>query len=145
MNNPLESVLSLKRWEEDEAKNLFAMARKDLDQEEMRLEVLEKNFRSFNEKIRIGGNKVSTIDEMKQAQIHMDHILRLLQRQKELVAISRKRLDDAAKIMTVASKERKIFEKVDERHKAAERHDTKKKEERVIDEHAVQRYKRPRE
>jgi flagellar biosynthesis chaperone FliJ len=65
-----------------------------------------------------------------------------LQLQKDVVAIGIKRLEEATRIMAGASMERKIFEKVDDRHKEVERHEMYKKEEKDINEHAVMRYKK---
>jgi flagellar FliJ protein len=142
MKNPLESLLSLKRWEEDEARNLFVTAKQGLDEEEERLEGLERSFSEIRESFRIRGKKASSIDEIRQVQTHMERLVTLLQHQKDAVEMSRKRLDDATRIMEEAQKERKIFEKVDEKNKAVEKHEKQKKEEKDIDEHAVMRYKK---
>jgi flagellar protein FliJ len=142
MKNPLESLLSLKRWEEDEAKNLFVTARQELDEKEERLEGLERNFAELRDNIKLREKKPAAIDEIRQVQAHMERLLSFLQQQKDAVAMSRKRLDDAARIMEEAQKERKIFEKVDEKNKAAEKQVKQKKEEKDIDEHAVMRYKK---
>ena len=142
MSTPLESILSLKRWEEDEAKNLFVLAKKELEGEEERLETLEKNFLAIRDGIKADGNSSATIDEIRQRQQHIEHVLALLQLQKEAVATGIRRLEDATAIMSEASMERKIFEKVDERHKEAERQVIHKKEEKDMDEHAVMRYKK---
>ncbi len=142
MKTPLESLLSLKRWEEDEAKNLFAIARKDVDEQEKRLAHLEDNFRVLREKMQYPEKGAVTIDEIQKMNEHMDHLFGLLQSQKASVDASRKRLDEAMKIMAEAAKERKTYEKVDERHKEAERGELKKKEQRGMDEHAVMRHKK---
>jgi flagellar export protein FliJ len=142
MKNPLENLLSLKRWEEDEAKNLFVLAKRELEDEEARLESLEENFRKICESIKEKENKAATIDEIRQRQHHIEHLLALLQLQKDAVATGIKRLEEATRIMSEASMERKIFEKVDDRHKEAEKYELHKKEERDIDEHAVMRYKK---
>jgi flagellar export protein FliJ len=142
MKNPLESLLSLKRWEEDEAKNLFVLAKKELEEGETCLESLERNFKAIREGIKENENKSVTIDEIRQRQQHIEHLVALLQLQKDVVAIGIKRLEEATRIMAGASMERKIFEKVDDRHKEVERHEMYKKEEKDINEHAVMRYKK---
>jgi flagellar protein FliJ len=142
MKNPFESLLSLKRWEEDEAKNLFVTAKKDLEKEEERLEGFERNFSELRNSRNLREKKPATIDEIRQVQAHMDRLMSLLRQQKDAVAMSRKRLDDAIRIMAEAQKERKIFETVDEKNKAAEKQVKHKKEEKDIDEHAVMRYKK---
>jgi flagellar protein FliJ len=142
MKTPIESLLSLRRWEEDEAKNFFVLAKKELEKEEDRLAGLEKNFASFREALREKEKKGSTIDQIKQAQQRFDHLLLLIHRQRDEVAGSAQRLEEAKRIMTAASLERKKFERVDDRHKEAERHESQRKEGRDIDEHAVLRYKK---
>ena len=72
----------------------------------------------------------------------MEHLFRLLQSQKASVEASKKRLDETMQILAVAAKERKTYEKVDERHKETELGEMKKKEQRGIDEHAVMRHKK---
>jgi len=142
MSTPIESLLTLRRWEEDEAKSLFVLAKKDLENEEDRLSGLERNFTALREGIKANENKGLTIDQIRQAQQHFDHLMLLLQRQRDAVAKSAQRLEEAARIMAAAALERKKFEKVDNRQKEAGRREQLKKEERDIDEHAVQRYKR---
>jgi len=142
MKSPLESLLPLKRWEEDEAKNLFATARRDLDMEEERLEALERNFSDLRAKMNFSEKEPVGIDEIKKMNAHMEHLLDLLQHQKKTVAASGKRLDEAAQILAEASKQRKTYETVDAHRRGAERQVQKKKEQKGMDEHAAVRYKK---
>ena len=142
MKTPLENLLSLKRWEEDEAKNLVAWAKKDLDIEEKRLAGLEENFSILRKKMQYPEKGAVTIDEIKKMNEHMEHLFGLLQHQKDTIVASEKRLNEAMNILAEAAKERKTYETVDERHKEAERHELKKKEQKGMDEHAVMRYKK---
>jgi flagellar protein FliJ len=142
MKTPIESLLSLRRWEEDEAKNLFVLAKKDLEKEEDRLASLEKNFVSLRKRMKENEKKAPTIDQIRQAQQHFEHVLALLHQQRDAVALSVTRLEEATRIMAAASLERKKFEKVDDRQKEAERNEKNRKEKRDIDEHAVMRYKK---
>jgi flagellar export protein FliJ len=142
MKTPLENMLSLKRWEEDEAKNLFATAKRDLENEEGRLAALEGDFSSLREKMRYSEKEAVTIDEIKKMNGHMEHMFGVLQRQKESVASSAKRLDEAMNILAEAAKQRKTYETVDERHKEVEKQELKKKEQKGMDEHAGMRYKK---
>jgi len=141
MKTPLESLISLKRWEEDEAKNLFAMARKELDDQERRLADLEENFGALRKRMTYSENEAVSIDEIQKLNGQMEHLFKLLERQKALVAEGRTRMEEAMKILSDASKERKTYEKVDEKHKEAERGEVRKKEQKGIDEHAVMRHK----
>jgi|WetSurMetagenome_2_1015567.scaffolds.fasta_scaffold00033_53 flagellar protein FliJ len=142
MKSPIESMLTLRRWEEDETKNLFVLAKKELEKEEDRLLSLEKNFAALRAAMKANEKKPATIDQISQAQRHLDHITLLIHRQRETVAGCSKRLEEAAVIMAAASLERKKFEKVDDRQKEAKKKENRKKEERDIDEHAVLRYKK---
>jgi flagellar export protein FliJ len=142
MNSPLESLLSLKRWEEDEAKEFFVLARKELEREESCLEGLEQRFIAMRKEMKGNEKRAMTIDEMRQQQQHSEHLVALLHIQKGIVAASIRRLDEAASIMAAVSIERKIYEKVDDRHKAAEKYQVHRKEGRDMDEHAVTRYKK---
>lgn len=142
MKTPIESLLSLKRWEEDEAKSLFVLAKKDLEREEDRLASLEKNFSALRRGMKENEKKAPTIDQIRQAQQHFEHVLDQLQSQRKAVALSVNRLEEATRIMAAASLERKKFEKVDGRQKEAERHEIHRKQERDMDEHAVMRYKK---
>jgi flagellar export protein FliJ len=142
MKTPLENILSLKQWEEDEAKNLVALARKDLNLEEKRLAGLEENFSLLREKMQYPEKGAVAIDDIRKMNEHMENLIRLIRRQKDVVAASGKRLDEAMSILAEAAKERKTYETVNDRHKEAERYELKKKEQKGTDEHAVMRYKK---
>jgi len=142
MKTPLENLLPLKRWEEDEAKNLVATARSDLDVQEKRLEALERNFSDLRKKMKFPEKEAVTIDEIKKMNGHMEHLFGLLQHQKKAVAASITRLDEAMKILSEASKQRKTYETVDEHRREAERQVQKKKDQKGMDEHAVIRHKK---
>jgi flagellar export protein FliJ len=142
MKTPLENLLSLKQWEEDEAKNLVALARKDLNLEEKRLAGLEENFSLLREKMQYPEKGAVAIDDIRKMNEHMENLIRLIRRQKDVVAASEKRLDEAMSILAEAAKERKTYETVNDRHKEAERYELKKKEQKGTDEHAVMRYKK---
>ena len=142
MKTPLENLLSLKRWEEDEAKSLYAVAKRDLDVEEQRHADLETNFKVLRAKMQYPENGAVAIDEIRKMNDHLEHLLGLLQHQKGIVAASEKRLSEAMNILAEASKQRKTYEKVDERHKDAETQELKKKEQKGMDEHASMRYKK---
>ncbi len=139
---PLESLLTLKHWEEEEAKGLFATAKKEFEIEEKRLLSLEENFKTIREEVGCSQKGPISIDDIKKQGEHMEHLCRLICVQKENVAASQKRLDQAKEILANASKECKIYERVEEKHKQAEMAELKRKEQRVIDEHAVTRYKK---
>jgi flagellar export protein FliJ len=144
MKSPIESLLTLRRWEEDEARNLFVLAKKELVGEEERLAKLERDFAALREGMEERSKAASSIDEIRQAQQCFDHLMLLLKLQRDSVAKSAMKLEEAARVMAAAAMERKKFEKVDDRQKQARRREVGKREERNIDEHAVLRYKKDR-
>jgi len=142
MKTPLESLLSLKKWEEDEAKNLFALARKELDEQEQRLSELEEKFGALRKRMSCLENEAVTIDEIQKLNGQMEHLFKLLERQKATVEAGKFRMDEAMKILSEASKECKTYEKVNEKHREFERREVKKGEQKGMDEHAVIRHKK---
>jgi flagellar export protein FliJ len=142
MKNPLESVLTIKRWEEDEAKQLLGDARRALTLEEQCLMHLQEHFGLMQERGTAMERKGVAIDTLFQLQKHLEHLTAQVRHQKTVVAEKQRLLDEAMRILAETAKERKVFEKVDERQKKAERDAKLKQEQKGMDEHAVTRYKK---
>jgi flagellar FliJ protein len=141
----LESLLNLKIWKEDEAKNRFAILLKELAMEERRLRELEDRYSSTGKKMAQkteNTDEMVNIDEIKRLNEYMEHLLIRIHRQKGIVAEKEKQVEDARKALVEASKEKKIFEKLDERHKSALKKEHKRKEQIGTDEHAVTGHQR---
>ena len=64
MKTPVASLLSLKRWEEDEAKNIFAALLKSLDLEEKLLHEFESMHLKICETLRLKSNEFINIDNI---------------------------------------------------------------------------------
>lgn len=132
----LESLLNLKIWKEDEAKNRFAVLLKELATEERRLHELEDQYSSTGKKLECTDEMVN-IDEIKRLNEYLEHLLIRIHRQKGIIAEKERQVEEARKALVEASKEKKIFEKLDERHKSALKKEHKRKEQIGTDEHAV--------
>lgn len=137
----LESLLNLKIWKEDEAKNRFAVLLKELAVEEKRLSELEGRYGAISKKLECTDELVN-IDEIKRLNEYLEHLLIRIHQQKKVIAEKERQVEDARKALVEASKEKKIFEKLDERHKTALKKEHKRKEQIGTDEHAVTGYYR---
>lgn len=137
----LESLLNLKIWKEDEAKNRFAVLLKELATEERRLNELEDQYSSTGKKLECTDEMVN-IDEIKRLNEYLEHLLIRIHHQKRIIAEKERQVEEARKALVEASKEKKIFEKLDERHKSALKKEHKRKEQIGTDEHAVTGYHR---
>ncbi len=136
MRTPLESLLNLKIWKEDEAKNRFAIFLKELAAEERRLHELEDQYSSTGKRLECTDELVN-IDKIKRLNEYLEHLLIRIHQQKKVIAERERQVEDARKALVDASKEKKIFEKLDERHKSALKKEHKRKEQIGTDEHAV--------
>lgn len=145
MRTPLESLLNLKRWKEDEAKNHFAILLKELAAEEKRLYDLEGNYNLTGKKLECGADELVNIDEIKKLSEYLEHLLIKIQHQKKVISEKEKQADNARKHLVEASKEKKTFEKLDERHKSAVKKESQRKEQIRTDEHAVTGHHRKRQ
>ncbi len=128
--------MNLKIWKEDEAKNRFATLLKELAVEEKKLGELEARYSVTGRKLQCTDELVN-IDEIKRLNEYLEHLLIRIHQQKRVIAEKERQVEDARKALVEASKEKKIFEKLDERHKSTLKKEHKRKEQIGIDEHAV--------
>jgi flagellar FliJ protein len=148
MRTPLESLLNIKIWKEDEAKNRFAVLLKELAAEEMRLHELEDHYSSTGKEIAKkmeNTDELVNIDEIKRLNEYLEHLLIRIHQQKRIITEKERQVEDARKALVEASKEKKIFEKLDERHKSALKKEHKRKEQIGTDEHAAAGHQRKRQ
>lgn len=136
MRTPLQSLMNLKKWKEDEAKNAFALILKELEVEEKRLSGLEARFSALSDECD-KADAVMTIDELKKRQEFLDHLVVSIRRQQQAVAAKEQQAEAARLALVEASKDKKIFERLDEKQKALSAQEAKRKEQRGADEHAV--------
>jgi flagellar export protein FliJ len=135
----LKSILNLKEWKEDEAKNLLAALIRDLVDEEKRFIAFEEQYnflaaQRFNGKFNDGES--TNIDEIKKLNEYLENLLIKIHRQKKVIADKEKQVEDARKHVIEASKEKKIFKRLDEKHKTVLKIDKNRKEQTLTDEHA---------
>jgi flagellar export protein FliJ len=135
----LKSILNLKEWKEDEAKNRLAALIRDLDAEEKRFIVLEEQYnflaaQRFNEKF--NDSEPVNIDEIKKLNEYLENLLIKIHRQKKVIADKEKQVEDARRHVIEASREKKIFKRLDEKNEAVLKMDKKRKEQALTDEHA---------
>jgi flagellar FliJ protein len=137
MRTPIESLLNIKRWNEDEAKNRFALLLKELASEEGRLRDLEEQYRSLGKKIESGMDELVNIDDIKKLNQYLENTLIRIHRQKKTIAEKERTVEDARICLVEASREKKVFERLDEKNKAVLEKEHARKEQIRTDEHAV--------
>lgn len=111
----LQSVLDIKVKMETLAKQEFSTAKALLDEENEKLALLFERKAGYEEEARgllSGVLKVREIEEAKNAILTMDEYIA---RQREQVALAKRRLDDARERLTEIMKERKTHEALREK------------------------------
>jgi flagellar export protein FliJ len=141
----IESLLNLKRWSEDEAKQKFALILKELEAEEKRLLGLEEQYRDADRKFESASNELIDIAELKRLNYYLEHVLAKMQRQKEVIELKERQVESARKALQEAAQEKKTFEKLDEKQKSGLRKEVKRKEQIGADEHSGIRHARKTE
>lgn len=138
----IESLLNLKRWHEDEAKQLFALRLKELAVEEKRFLDLEEQYRDTDRKFEAASNELIDVDEIRRLTEFLGHMLVRIRRQKEVISAKEMRVEEARKMLQEASKEKQTFEKLDKKQKNKIREEILRKEQIGTDEHAGIRHGR---
>lgn len=138
----IESLLNLKRWNEDEAKQLFALRLKELAVEEKRFLDLEEQYRDTDRKFEAASNELIDVDEIRRLTEFLGHMLVRIRRQKEVISAKEMRVEEARKMLQEASKEKQTFEKLDKKQKNKIREEVLRKEQIGTDEHAGIRHGR---
>src|SRR5208283_327250 len=138
----IESLLNLKRWGEDEAKQKFALVLKELDVEEKLLLGLEEEYMLAARKFEYASNELIDIAEIKRLNYYLEHVLARIRRQKKVIELKELQVETARKELQEASKEKKTFEKLDEKQKSALSREFKRKEQIGTDGHAGIRHAR---
>src|SRR5208283_4661023 len=132
----IQSLLNLKRWSEDQAKQQFALALKELDTEEKRLLGLEEQYTNADRKFESESNELIDIAEIRRLNYYLEHVLARIRRQKKVIELKEIQVETARLALQEASKEKKTFEKLDEKQKSALRKEFKRKEQMGTDGHA---------
>jgi flagellar export protein FliJ len=142
MSRSIESLLNLKRWREDEVKNLFAILLKELAIEEEKLAALEVHHDLISGKLNEGSEELVDIEEIRRLQDYSGQLVEKIQYQRTSVATAQQRVEDARAVLTEASQDRKTFERLDEKIRQTADDEQERKEQVDADERAVIQYGR---
>lgn len=137
MKTTVTNLLGLKRWQEDEAKNIFASLLKSLDLEEKLLYEFESMHLKICETLHLKSNEFINIDDIKKQNEYLEYLLYMIHRQKKVIAQKEKEIENARRLLAEATKEKKIFERLDEKHREVIKKEIIKTEQAATDEHAV--------
>ena len=140
--NAIRSLLGLKRWREDEAKNRFALLLRDLGAEEKRLAHMEGQFKSVSGRLEFKADEPVDIGEIGKLNEYLGHLGERIRRQKKVIEGKERRVEEARNNLVDATKERKIFERLDEKQREAMEKEYRRKEQIRTDEHAATRHRR---
>lgn len=145
MKTPIESLLSIKRWHEDEAKNFFAALLKELAVEEKQLLNFEHQYNTISKKLECGPDEAVNVSEFLKLNEYLEQLLVKIHRQIKVIAEKERLVELARKALIEATKEKKVFEKLDEKHKDVIKADSRRKEQIGTDEHAVTGHNRKKQ
>lgn len=137
MRTPLESLLNIKRWKEDEAKNRFAVLLKELAMEEKRLAGFEEQYKAISKDLESDGDELINISEVVRLNEYLDHVLNRIHHQAKVIADKENQVEAARRALIEASKEKKVMEKLEEKKKDAINEEYRRKEQIRSDESAV--------
>lgn len=137
MSTPVESLLNIRKWNEDEAKNRFALALKELAVAEERLMYLEGRFEETGRKLMCSDGEPVIMDELVRLNESREILFLKIAEQKAVVAGKESAVESARALLEEATMERKIFERLDEKQKAERAREARRMEQIGTDEHAV--------
>lgn len=140
MSTPLQGLLNLKRWEEDEAKARFAMRLKDLSTAEAELRDMEDSFTDTGLKMEEAARNETTMQQMAAFQAYLSFLLDAIHRGERAVKLKEAAVEAARKELLEAARERKTFERLEEKRAAEVEKEQLRKERILSDEHASMRY-----
>lgn len=144
MTRSIESLLNLKRWREDEVKNLFAILLKELAIEEEKLAALEIHHDLIAGKLADGSDELVDIEEIRRLQDYSGQLVVRIQQQRTALAAAEQKVEDARGLLKDASQDRKTFEHLDEKIRRTAEEELERKEQIDADERAVTQYGRNR-
>ena len=145
MKTPIESLLNIKLWQEDEAKNFFAVTLKELAVEEKQLLNFEHQYNTTSKKLECGPDEAVNVSEFLKLNEYLEQLLVRIHRQIKVIAEKERLVELARKALIEATKEKKVFEKLDEKHKNLIKADSRRKEQIGTDEHAVTGHNRKKQ
>ena len=134
MTTPLESLLSLKRWREDEAKNQFAVLLRELIKEEQNLHRTENQYSAVSERLESSMSELVNIDEIKRLNEYLGSLLIKSHLQRGVISEKERLVKDARKLLVGASTEKKIIERLNDKRKTLIEDKNRRNEQAVTDE-----------
>lgn len=137
MRTPIECLLNIKCWTEDEARNFFALQLKELAAEERHLLNFEAQYNATSKKLECGPDEPVDISEFMKLNEYLERLLVKIHHQIKVIAEKERQVEIARKALVEATKEKKVFEKLDEKHKEGVKAELRRKEQIGTDEHAV--------
>jgi flagellar FliJ protein len=137
MSTPVESLLNIKRWGEDEAKNRFALALKELAVAEERLLYLQMQYEETGRKLMCVTGGPVTMAELARMNDYREGLFVKIELQHEVITEKERQVESARLLLAEASKERKTFERLNDKQKEARDKEARRVEQIGADEHAV--------
>lgn len=145
MRTPIECLLNIRRWNEDEAKSRFAASLKELAVEEKHLLNFEHQYNTTSKKLECGPEELVNIAEFMKLNEYLEQLLVKIHHQMKVIAEKERLVEIARRALVEATKEKKVFEKLDEKHKEVIKSESRRKEQIGTDEHAVTGHIRKRQ
>jgi len=130
----MQNILNVKEKLEDQAKNDFALAAAKVNEEEAKLDALEKRKEGYESELKELCGKQLDIARIKETEDAIEIIKYHIQMQKLAVAAANQKLDVARSRLTVAVQERKTHDKLKEKQFEAFKAEEAAKESKEIDE-----------
>lgn len=145
MASTTENLLVLKRWAEDEAKNVFAQALKTLSAEEDILKSLEDRLESLKQDFYKLSQKDTDISVVRDLWEYQDYLVNQISVQKGIVLDKGHAVEEARKKLVEATKERKVFERLLEKERLQRQKQQERLERMQIEESTSVRFQRQEE
>ena len=137
----LQPVLQHRERVEDEKQQAVALKKRALDEADAELRRLNAEFRENADRLRESHREIET-EELRLTYAHLQFLDRCIVSQIQIVAERRVVLERARKELQVASKERKVVDKLKERRKAAHQTEAARIEQNELDDGNARRYSR---
>jgi flagellar FliJ protein len=134
----LEPVLTMRQRVEREKQALLATAQRDMAQAQARLQAIEDEYE--RRCVEVKGPNTFAADELRNAYAHMDFLARTADEWRMRVAACFAEVDRARRILMVASRDRKVIERLKERRRETFVAEQFVVEQRELDDQNARRY-----
>ena len=133
----MEKVLEWRQNIKKDTKEKFSVAQSILSLQQADLEEMKARAKKLNER----SKPCKNIEELKQKDFYKVHLVKKVERQKELIKKSKEELEQLRMELVQVQKDRKIMEKLKEKDITAYEKSLRGIEQKEIDEMAVMKYK----